>query len=247
MFNGASLLDAEEGEENGPSAYRVKEGVIAELAEYRARHDLHVGLYVQEGDCDETAADLLSSLVARKPATFDLGFAWGGLRDEVAIGRAASPRLGYGPQRRLGLVGKARQWRLVSTSTRGDPTPDPPPGDPPERPCRIVVKPDGVEIPFDPSAPPPEAEGPPGSLLARLLAAGIPVEHACGGVGACGTCHVYVRGPLSPADDEEEDLLDKVPGARPTSRLACRCRPDGTGDLEVEIPSWNRNQAREQD
>ncbi len=247
LFNGASLLQAEEGEENGPSAYRVKEDVVADLAEYRARHDLQVGLYVQEGDCDEAAAGLLSDLVGREPSTFRLGFAWGGLRDEVAIGRAGSPRLGYGAQRRLGMLGKARQWRVASAS----PAPRPVPTTVPtsavsgSRPPLILVRPSGPEIRVDPSAPPTGVEGPRGSLLSWLLSADVPVEHACGGVGACGTCHVLVRGPLPPADDDEEDILDKVPGTRPTSRLACRCMPDGRGDLEVEIPSWNRNLARE--
>ena len=112
-------------------------------------------------------------------------------------------------------------------------------------PCRILVLPHGPEIPLDPSAPPQGVEGPSGSLLAWLLAASVPVEHACGGVGACGTCHVLVRGPLPAASDEEEDILDKVPGTRATSRLACRCQPDGSGDLEVVVPTWNRNQSRE--
>ena len=29
------------------------------------------------------------------------------------------------------------------------------------------------------------------------------------------------------------------------SRLACQCVPDGSTDLVVEVPSWNRNLVRE--
>jgi 2Fe-2S ferredoxin len=29
------------------------------------------------------------------------------------------------------------------------------------------------------------------------------------------------------------------------SRLACQCVPDGSTDLEVEVPAWSRNLVRE--
>jgi 2Fe-2S ferredoxin len=45
---------------------------------------------------------------------------------------------------------------------------------------------------------------------------------------ACATCHVIVRSEwfslLNPASEGEERLLDVVPGARETSRLACQIR-----------------------
>jgi 2Fe-2S ferredoxin len=43
------------------------------------------------------------------------------------------------------------------------------------------------------------------------------------------------------ATEDEEDMLDLAPGLTPQSRLACQCVPDGSTDLVVEIPSWNRN------
>lgn len=107
LFNGASLIEAP-----GQGDYCVKERVVAELEAYRARLHLHLGLYVQEGDCDRAAADLISGLVDRFAHTFALGFAWGGLRDEVALERLEEPRLGYGAQQALEKVGRARQWRL---------------------------------------------------------------------------------------------------------------------------------------
>lgn len=109
LFNGASLLEAGAGE---GTDYRVKERVVEDLDRYRERLDLRIGLYVQEVDCDHPAATLLSGLVERMAHTFALGFAWGGLRDEVALARVDRPRLGYGCQHALEKMGKARQWRV---------------------------------------------------------------------------------------------------------------------------------------
>lgn len=112
MFNGASLLDAVETE-GGLPVYSTKLRVVGELDDYRQRYALQVGFYVQEGDCDHAAVSLLSDLVSARPDTFELGFAWGGLRDEAHLPASRRSRLGYGGQRMLGLVGKARQWKLA--------------------------------------------------------------------------------------------------------------------------------------
>ena len=45
--------------------------------------------------------------------------------------------------------------------------------------------------------------------------------------------------------EDEEDMLDEAPGLTPNSRLACQCVPDGSKDLVVEIPAWNRNMVKE--
>ncbi len=90
--------------------------------------------------------------------------------------------------------------------------------------------------------------GLPGSLLDILLNAGIEMDHACGGVCACATCHIYVKegGDSCPsAEEAENDMLDMAPDLKPNSRLACQCVPDGSKDITVEVPSWNRNYARE--
>ena len=47
------------------------------------------------------------------------------------------------------------------------------------------------------------------------------------------------------ATEEEEDMLDLAPGLTPTSRLASQAVPDGSCDIVVEIPGWNRNHAKE--
>jgi 2Fe-2S ferredoxin len=76
----------------------------------------------------------------------------------------------------------------------------------------------------------------------------VDIDHACGGVCACSTCHVIVREgseACSVADESEEDMLDNAPGLTPESRLACQTVPDGSRDIVVEIPNWNRNYAKE--
>ena len=71
------------------------------------------------------------------------------------------------------------------------------------------------------------------------------LEGACGGELACSTCHIILEeayfDKLEEADEEEEDMLDLAPGLEPQSRLACQCVPDGSQDIIVEIPEWNRN------
>jgi 2Fe-2S ferredoxin len=87
-------------------------------------------------------------------------------------------------------------------------------------------------------------DGEPGSLLQIALSAGVPIEHACGGVGACGTCHVIVEGgfeSVRPADEHEQDGLDSAVGVTRQSRLACQAVPTGSADLVVRVPAWNRN------
>lgn len=87
-----------------------------------------------------------------------------------------------------------------------------------------------------------------GSLLAISEEAGVEINHTCGGVCACSTCHVYVTEGLkacSKATEDEEDMLDEAPAVQPESRLSCQCVPNGTADIVVLIPKWNRNQVAE--
>ena len=87
-----------------------------------------------------------------------------------------------------------------------------------------------------------------GSLLDIATEAGVEINHSCGGVCACSTCHVHVQQGLescSKATEDEEDELDKAPALTPESRLSCQCVPNGSRDLVVLIPKWNRNQVKE--
>ena len=84
-------------------------------------------------------------------------------------------------------------------------------------------------------------------LVDELLAAGIAIEHACEKVCACATCHVHVRAgaeALAPAEEEEEDQLDAAWGLDGQSRLSC-CVKVGAAALEIELPQYTKNHARE--
>jgi 2Fe-2S ferredoxin len=103
-------------------------------------------------------------------------------------------------------------------------------------------------IEVDPAKIPYEDHGLPGSILEIAMAHGIGIDHACGGVCACSTCHVVVKEGLascSPASEAEEDQLDEAYGLTSQSRLACQCVPNGEQDIRVVVPKWNRNLARE--
>jgi 2Fe-2S ferredoxin len=85
------------------------------------------------------------------------------------------------------------------------------------------------------------------SICDALLDHGVEIEHACGKVGACTTCHVIVRSgfaSLNEVDDNEEDMLDRAWGLQPTSRLSCQAIV-ADEDLVVEIPRYSLNLAKE--
>ena len=85
------------------------------------------------------------------------------------------------------------------------------------------------------------------SICQNLLDNDIDMDHACDQVCACTTCHVIVREgfkSLNPAEDNEDDLLDKAWGLEPQSRLSCQAIV-GTTDLVVEIPRYSINMAKE--
>lgn len=118
----------------------------------------------------------------------------------------------------------------------------------PTKPYTIRVKNTGQEVRVDPDDLHGGDHGLLGSVLGELLHADIEVDHACGGVLACSTCHVYVRkgfASCGDASEDEEDMLDSAPAVNSTSRLACQCVPDGSSDIEIEIPAWNRNLVKE--
>lgn len=71
---------------------------------------------------------------------------------------------------------------------------------------------------------------------------GLRLEGTCNGDLACATCHVIVAAEwfehLSPAGEEEEDMLDLVADARRTSRLACQIVLTPALDkLSVSLPA----------
>jgi 2Fe-2S ferredoxin len=107
---------------------------------------------------------------------------------------------------------------------------------------KVTFKPADVTVEVDPAQYPYGGDGEPGSLLDIALTHGVQLEHACGGAGVCGTCHIIVESGmenLSPVGDDEMDTVENAPGNTPNSRLACQAVVKG--DVVVRIPGWNRN------
>lgn len=100
-------------------------------------------------------------------------------------------------------------------------------------------------IEFDPRAAPFQHDGRPASILDVMLGHGAFLEHACGGSCACTTCHVVVRegaAALSPAEENEEDMLDRAVGLTPTSRLGCQAVvEDPDAEIVVVVPRHTVN------
>jgi 2Fe-2S ferredoxin len=69
----------------------------------------------------------------------------------------------------------------------------------------------------------------------------IHLNHNCGCVCACSTCHVYINegeDALQEISDKEEDFIDRAIDPRIESRLACQCVIlDKDAEIEVVIPN----------
>ncbi len=78
------------------------------------------------------------------------------------------------------------------------------------------------------------------SVLEVALDNGLDLQHNCGGVCGCSTCHVYVLqggDALPEISDKEEDFIDRAVDPRINSRLGCQCIVGAdTDDLLIEIP-----------
>src|ERR1700690_4065669 len=102
-------------------------------------------------------------------------------------------------------------------------------------------------VEFESGKLPYQHHGKPESILDIALNFGIQLEHACGGSCACTTCHVHMKtGPetnVSPMEDDEFDRVEQAGDYTLQSRLGCQAVV--TGDVVVEIPSWNRNYVSE--
>jgi 2Fe-2S ferredoxin len=78
------------------------------------------------------------------------------------------------------------------------------------------------------------------TLLEVALMNDIKLNHNCGGVCACTTCHVYIEKGmdlLAEMSEKEEDYVDRARDPRLNSRLGCQCDilEDG-GEIEVIVP-----------
>lgn len=77
------------------------------------------------------------------------------------------------------------------------------------------------------------------SILEVALDNDIHLNHNCGAVCACSTCHIYIdKGEdiLAEMSDKEEDFVDRARNPRINSRLACQCVLEDEGEIIVTIP-----------
>ena len=82
----------------------------------------------------------------------------------------------------------------------------------------------------------PIAEGE--SVLDVCMDNEIELQHNCGGVCGCSTCHIYIvngMDNLPEISDKEEDFIDRAVNPTINSRLGCQCVAID-GDFEVFIP-----------
>ena len=70
------------------------------------------------------------------------------------------------------------------------------------------------------------------------------LNHNCGCVCACSTCHVYIdkgEAAFPEISDREEDFIDRAINPKVESRLACQCIiEDDAADIEVTIPDQSQ-------
>ncbi|MBL7810844.1 MAG: 2Fe-2S iron-sulfur cluster binding domain-containing protein [Bacteroidetes bacterium] len=77
------------------------------------------------------------------------------------------------------------------------------------------------------------------SILDVALDNDVHLNHNCGGVCGCSTCHVYVEQGedlLPEMSEREEDYVDRARNPKYNSRLACQCKLQEEGNITVTIP-----------
>ena len=84
------------------------------------------------------------------------------------------------------------------------------------------------------------------SVMEIARKSGVDIEGACEGSLACSTCHVIVEpdwvAKLTPASEDEEDMLDLAFGLTHTSRLGCQIKiTEELDGLVVKLPPATRN------
>lgn len=82
------------------------------------------------------------------------------------------------------------------------------------------------------------------SILEITEECDVHLNHNCGGVCACSTCHIYVeKGEdfLEEISEKEEDFIDRAFNPRLESRLACQCIVlEEDAEITVTIPDQRR-------
>ena len=113
---------------------------------------------------------------------------------------------------------------------------------------RVTFRPENKTVEFPFGSLPYEGHGEPMSFLDVAENYDIFLDHACGGVCACTTCHIHViegAKSISEAEEKELDRMELSPGLQLNSRLGCQAVIEKPGTYVVEIPSWNKNYVQE--
>ena len=74
------------------------------------------------------------------------------------------------------------------------------------------------------------------TLLDALLNSGIEVDHSCGGMGACGTCKVFISHGLEALPPRNSEEIERAQDLSFTNseRLSCQIHP--CNGLKIRIP-----------
>jgi 2Fe-2S ferredoxin len=113
---------------------------------------------------------------------------------------------------------------------------------------RVTFLPENKTVEFPFGSMPYEGHGAPMSFLDVAENYDIFLDHACGGVCACTTCHLWVKEGakgVSEAEDKELDRMETAADIQLNSRLGCQAIIEKPGTYTVEIPKWNRNYVQE--
>ncbi len=113
---------------------------------------------------------------------------------------------------------------------------------------RVTFLPENRTVEFLFDSLPYEGHGLPMSFLDVAENYGIFLDHACGGVCACTTCHLWVKKGetgVSEPEDLELDRMETAADIQLNSRLGCQAVIEKPGAYVVEIPKWNRNYVQE--
>ena len=113
---------------------------------------------------------------------------------------------------------------------------------------RVTFQPEGRTVEFEFGTLPYDHHGKPMSFLDVAENFNIFLDHACGGVCACTTCHLWIKAGdkgISEPEDKELDRMETAADIQLNSRLGCQAVIEKPGAYVVEIPKWNRNYVQE--
>ena len=110
---------------------------------------------------------------------------------------------------------------------------------PPDKLVRVTFMPEGKTVEFEFGTMPYDHHGKPMSFLDVAENFGIFLDHACGGVCACTTCHLWIKDQtgISEADDDELDRMDMAADQQLNSRLGCQAVITGPATTSSRFPS----------